>query len=177
MSNLLLTILELLEESSQNLNSGKTQQYNPANRNPNRNVMRPVQRPPYNLGTGGKPSPNGRPATSGGLNPNGSSSFEGEGQGSFNYLSPEGEGQGSLNYLSPEGEVSFEGSHGRKGSLGSKGNAKSQKNRIITTEPSHQPTLSDTHNLDFSEITESDILRGIVFSEILGKPRSLRRGR
>lgn len=36
---------------------------------------------------------------------------------------------------------------------------------------------TDYSFIDFKNITRNDILRGVVFSEILGKPKSLRRGR
>ncbi|MFZ5989570.1 MAG: hypothetical protein ACOYWZ_20935 [Bacillota bacterium] len=39
-------------------------------------------------------------------------------------------------------------------------------------------TNSDSQDyLNLSSMSDSDILRGLVFSEILGKPKSLRRGR
>ncbi|WP_243467713.1 hypothetical protein [Acetivibrio straminisolvens] len=34
-----------------------------------------------------------------------------------------------------------------------------------------------TLNLDFSEISQNDMLRGIILSEILSKPKAFRRGR
>lgn len=73
-----------------------------------------------------------------------------------------------------------EGSHSHEGSEGVEGqNNKSvqkkqlQKNKVQTpVTPPPQKSL-----LDFSDMDNEEVLRGLVLSEILGKPKALRRGR
>ncbi|HOM02710.1 MAG TPA: hypothetical protein PLH43_07785 [Acetivibrio sp.] len=170
--DLLLSMLEAIAEASKNQNNGNTPQYHTTNQNPNRYATRPNQRTSNNLGTGGRPRPNGRPVSEKNYGFESSPNFEGS-------FSSEGVGQGSLDYISPEGEPSSENSHGSEGSLRYKGNDRTLKARTLATKKSYQPasTSSDNTNFDFSEISENDILRGIILSEILSKPKSLRRGR
>lgn len=178
MSSLLSTILEILEEASQTPNSGKTQQYNTTNKNPNRYVSRnangPSQRPvqsrsytssrgAYNAGAGGRQDSAGRPGVGGGLSPEGRSSLEGR--------SLFEEGHGSMNFQSTEGTSGLEGSNGLEG------NSDASKINRPAEIPSPQSRADSTSALDFSEITGNDLVRGIIFSEILSKPKALRRGR
>jgi len=82
--------------------------------------------------------------------------------------------------LGPEGAAGLEAVQGTEGTHGSEGAgvqdiSGSNKNNPDTTKqvlPSHQSNL-----LDFSDIDSEDILRGMLFSEILGRPKALRRGR
>lgn len=54
--------------------------------------------------------------------------------------------------------------------------SKDKPDKIIET-ANTTPSETDHSYIDFKNLTRNDILRGVLFSEILGKPKSLRRGR
>jgi len=173
--DLLLSLLETLAEQSKNANNTKMRQYNTANKNPHNYSTRPVQRASHNSGAHAKPRPNVSHVAKehyfeGSHNLEESSDFEGIGQGSLDYASSEGVGQGSLDYTSSEGKPGFQGSPGLEGSLSSEGDGRHSKNNIVTLE-----TPSQTASFNLSEISKNDIVRGIILSEILSKPKALRR--
>lgn len=53
-------------------------------------------------------------------------------------------------------------------------NSAGRDNSNITNKTSNYDNMQVT---DFSDMTDKDFMRGIVLAEILGKPRSLRKGR
>ncbi|OPZ89833.1 MAG: hypothetical protein BWY74_02557 [Firmicutes bacterium ADurb.Bin419] len=97
-----------------------------------------------------------------------------------------------------EGSDSMEGNTGYEGFFGSEGSAGSEAVQGIEgTQSSEGAGVQDisgsnknnpdtkkqvlpspqSNLLDFSDIDSEDILRGLLFSEILGRPKALRRGR
>ncbi|TYQ15445.1 UNVERIFIED_CONTAM: hypothetical protein Cloal_1898 [Acetivibrio alkalicellulosi] len=52
-----------------------------------------------------------------------------------------------------------------------------EKKQELQKQVEKKPIVSASNLPDFSNLSNDDVLRGIVFSELLSKPKSLRRGR
>lgn len=79
-----------------------------------------------------------------------------------------------------EGSIGLEGTHGIEGTQSMEGAAvqKSNSAKKVNRNTEKQALPSPQSNLlDFSDMDREDVLRGLLFSEILGKPKALRRGR
>jgi hypothetical protein len=117
-----------------------------------------------------------------GSNTNLKGSLEIEGSASLEGM-PGVEGSASL-----EGMPGVEGSAGSEGSLGIESDSSpkvspvAKSSKVNSSKKSTGKTKYDEKSpfetaLDFSSLTEEDVIRGIVFTEILGRPKALRRGR
>ncbi|HPD01222.1 MAG TPA: hypothetical protein PLA01_07740 [Acetivibrio sp.] len=141
-------------------------------------------RPQVNYGVGRTNIPNpsfeGVPGHEGNFGFEGSSGFEGTPGYEGNSLPQTYSDVVLEDSPGVEGSPGTEGSSGFEGSPGSEGReavnkpVSAKKGKV--TARLNENSIFETA-LDFSKLTEGDVIRGIVFSEVLGKPKALRRGR
>jgi hypothetical protein len=204
MSNFLKDILDVINEISSELNQEKNFQGNRPNRNPY--AQKPYKqmsspRPsPYKrpVGSGSKPRYTTPPRPQGNYEVGNINRPNWDLKGNYRFertpVPQTGSNTTLKGSLEIEGSASLEGMPGVEGSAGSEGSlgiesdsspkvspvAKSSK--VNSSKKSTGKTKYDEKSpfetaLDFSSLTEEDVIRGIVFTEILGRPKALRRGR
>lgn len=188
MSDFLNDILEAINEISSEVNRSKNYHGNSTNRNPypqNPSNRSNPPRPSYYTGQGRSGSNPGYSTTPRSQGNYGYGNTSGSNPGFKEVPKPQSvpedifEGsfgiEGNPPYdgsLGLEGSSGFEGSPVNEGS-GSKKKKASPKKSAATAVPKEKSILEKA--VDFSNLSNEDILRGLIFSEILERPKFLRR--